>query len=78
MLSTLALNMQTVAVGWVLGDLRPLPGTWRREVNDKTRPVWEELKALPQAEQLSRINAMRAAALSCKGDAFDALNGRPR
>ncbi|MHA5050709.1 hypothetical protein [Streptomyces sp. SD15] len=70
---------QTVAVGWVLGDLRPLPGTLsaglRREVDAETRPVWKELKALPRAEQLSRINAMRAAALSCKGDAFDALNG---
>jgi hypothetical protein len=70
---------QTVAVGWVLGDLRFLPGTesasLRREIDDKTRPVWQELKALPQAEQLSRINAMRAAALSCKGDAFDALKG---
>ncbi|MFI9041518.1 hypothetical protein [Streptomyces sp. NPDC053726] len=70
---------QTVAVGWVLGDLRPLPGTLpaslRREVDAETRPVWKELKALPRAEQLSRINAMRAAALSCKGKAFDALNG---
>ncbi|MFF8968664.1 hypothetical protein [Streptomyces sp. NPDC014995] len=70
---------QTVAVGWVLGDLRPLPGTLsaslRREVDAETRPVWKELRALPRAEQLSRINAMRAAALSCKGDAFDALKG---
>ncbi|MET7920076.1 hypothetical protein ABZU45_30230 [Streptomyces avermitilis] len=69
---------QTVAVGWVLGNLRPLPGTpasLRREVDAKTRPVWKELKALPRAEQLSRINAMRTAALSCKGDAFDALKG---
>ncbi|MFE2970978.1 hypothetical protein ACFXKC_46730 [Streptomyces sp. NPDC059340] len=70
---------QTVAVGWVLGDLRPLPGTLsaslRREVDAETRPVWKGLKALPRAEQLSRIKAMRAAALSCKGDAFDALKG---
>lgn len=70
---------QTVAVGWVLGDLRPLPGTGsaslHREVDAEARPVWTELKALPRAEQLSRINAMRAAALSCKGDAFDALKG---
>ncbi|MFD8216860.1 hypothetical protein ACFV2U_24720 [Streptomyces sp. NPDC059697] len=70
---------QTVAVGWVLGDLRPLPGTLsaslRREADAETRPVWKELKALPRAEQLSRIKAMRAAALSCKGDAFDALKG---
>ena len=70
---------QTVAVGWVLGDLRPLPGTATaslgREVDAEARPIWKKLKALPRAEQLSRINAMRAAALSCKGDAIDALNG---
>ncbi|MFH0176540.1 hypothetical protein [Streptomyces cacaoi] len=69
---------QTVAVGWVLGDLRPLPGTpasMRREADAETRPVWKELKALPRAEQLSRINAMRAAGISCKGDPFDALKG---
>ncbi|MFK0024063.1 hypothetical protein [Streptomyces sp. NPDC090798] len=69
---------QTVAVGWVLGDLRPLPGTparMRREADAKTRPVWKELEALSRAEQLSRINAMRAAAFSCKGDPFDALKG---
>lgn len=70
---------QTVAVGWVLGDLRPLPGTLsaglRREVDAETRPVWKELKALPRAEQLSRIDAMRTAAFSCEGDAFDALSG---
>ncbi len=70
---------QTVAAGWVLGDLRPLPGMEsagvRREVDAAARPVWKELKALPRAEQLSRINAMRAAALSCEGDPFDVLSG---
>lgn len=69
---------QTVAVGWVLGDLKPLRGTpasMRREVEAETRPVWKELKALPRAEQLSRINAMRAAALSCEGDPFEVLSG---
>ncbi|WP_086800890.1 hypothetical protein [Streptomyces caniscabiei] len=70
---------QTVAAGWVLGGLRPLPGMEsagvRREVDAAARPVWKELKALGRAEQLSRINAMRAAALSCKGEAFDALKG---
>lgn len=70
---------QTVAAGWVLGDLRPLPGTQppglRREADAETRPVWKELKALPRTEQLSRIDTMRAAALSCKRDAFEALNG---
>ncbi|MEU6557445.1 hypothetical protein ABZ915_45630 [Streptomyces sp. NPDC046915] len=68
---------QTVAVGWVLGDLRPLPGTEPGSARGdaETGPVWKELKALPRAEQLSRIKAMRAAAFSCKGDAFDALKG---
>ncbi|MCF0077606.1 hypothetical protein [Streptomyces lomondensis] len=70
---------QTVAVGWVLGDLKPLPGTLsaglRRELDAEARPVWQDLMALPRAEQLARINAMRAAALSCKGDAFEALKG---
>ncbi|MEV0480278.1 hypothetical protein AB0I69_06615 [Streptomyces sp. NPDC050508] len=70
---------QAVAVGWVLGELKPLPGTPASasgEVDAKTRPVWKELKALPPAEQLARINAMRAAALSCKGDPFDVLSGK--
>ncbi|WP_149829813.1 hypothetical protein [Streptomyces tailanensis] len=70
---------QTVAAGWVLGDLRPLPGPGPagsgREADAGTRPVWKELKALPRAEQLSRINAMRAAAYSCEGDAFSELSG---
>ncbi|MFE4537557.1 hypothetical protein ACFRKB_21115 [Streptomyces scopuliridis] len=47
----------------------------RKTVLAETRPVWKKLKVLPRAEQLSPINAMRAAALSCEGDAFDALKG---
>ncbi|WP_189149192.1 hypothetical protein [Streptomyces lacrimifluminis] len=69
---------QTVAVAWVLGDLKPLGGTtasMRGKVEAETRPVWKELKALPRAGQLSRINAMRAAALSCEGDPFEVLSG---
>jgi hypothetical protein len=72
---------QTVAVGWVLGALEPLPGTGsaalNRDVMDRVRPVWEELMALPRAQQLARINAMRAAALSCEGDTFEILKGGP-
>jgi hypothetical protein len=68
---------RTVALGWVRGDLKPLGATsrMRGEVEAEARPVWKELKALPPAEQLSRINAMRAAALSCEGDQFDVLSG---
>ncbi|MFE2183869.1 hypothetical protein [Streptomyces sp. NPDC059455] len=70
---------QTVAVGWVLGDLSPMPGQESpklpRELDTQARAVWKDFKVLPRAEQLSRINAMRTAALSCKGDALDTLTG---
>ncbi|GAA2281057.1 hypothetical protein GCM10010145_60830 [Streptomyces ruber] len=71
---------QPVAAGWVLGTFRPLPGngesaSWRREADARSRPVWEQLMALPRSEQLPRIDAMRAAALSCEGDPFDELSG---
>ncbi|GAA1171521.1 hypothetical protein GCM10009654_30890 [Streptomyces hebeiensis] len=70
---------RTVAVGWVLGDLRSLPGTGladlRRQFDIDAREVWKDLEALPRAEQRSRIDAMRAAAFSCEGDALDALSG---
>ncbi|MEU9455854.1 hypothetical protein [Streptomyces sp. NPDC048277] len=72
------LAAQVVAAGWVLGDLKPMPGasgTLRDVIDELARPVWKKLKALPPAEQRSRIDAMHAAALSCKGDALDALNG---
>ncbi|MFJ9244581.1 hypothetical protein [Streptomyces sp. NPDC101776] len=67
---------QAVAVGWVLGELKPLPGTpaaARGEVAARTGPAWKKLEALSRGEQLSRINAMRAAALSCEGDPFEVL-----
>jgi hypothetical protein len=70
---------QAVAVGWVLGDLEPLPGTGAsgldRQIDAEARPVWQKLRALPRARQLARIGAMRDAAFSCEGDAFDALKG---
>jgi hypothetical protein len=74
---------QVVAVGWVLGDLGPLPGARtagsRSQDDVEARAVWRELQALPRAEQLARIDAMRAAALSCEGDPLAALtDGAPR
>lgn len=72
------LYAQTVAAGWVLGDLKPLPRSLpadlRREVDAETRAAWKELKALPRTDQRARIDSMRAVAHSCKGDAFDALS----
>ncbi|WP_330350849.1 hypothetical protein [Streptomyces sp. NBC_00582] len=70
---------QTVAVGWVLGDLKSLPSTQsaglRHEFDTEARAVWKDLEALPRTEQVSRVNAMRAAALSCRGNTLDALKG---
>ncbi|MFD5477032.1 hypothetical protein [Streptomyces hawaiiensis] len=68
---------QSVAAGWALGDLKPLGGSPHAPGDQiaVARPVWKELKALPRAEQLSRINAAHAAALSCEGDALDVLSG---
>ncbi|MFK0155870.1 hypothetical protein ACIQVL_43505 [Streptomyces sp. NPDC090499] len=70
---------QTVAVGWVLGDLESLPSTqsagMRREFDTQARAVWKDLEALPRTEQVSRISAMRAAALSCRGDTLKTLTG---
>ncbi|AXG81780.1 hypothetical protein [Streptomyces paludis] len=71
------ITAQTAAVGWVLGDLKPLGGSLYAEVDAvaKARPVWEELRALPRAEQLSRVNAMRDAAHACQDTVLDALKG---
>ncbi|MEH0638524.1 hypothetical protein QBA35_35435 [Streptomyces bottropensis] len=69
----------SVAVGWVTGGLEPLGGTGysATEQMAEAGPVWRKLKALPQDEQLARIRAMRAAALSCDGggEPLDALTG---
>ncbi|WP_340385179.1 hypothetical protein U5640_17915 [Streptomyces sp. SS7] len=67
---------RTVAVGWVLGDPVSLPQgseKLRRYIDGEARPVWQKFRTLPEAEQRARIDAMRTAALSCEGDALEAL-----
>ncbi len=68
---------QSVAAGWVFGDLRPIDGTMHSAAYQmkKARPAWKKLKALPRADQRSRIKAMRAAALSCEAQPLEALTG---
>lgn len=70
------ITVQSIAAGWVLGDLRPLGGTVHlaRDQTSLARPVWKELEGLRRTEQLSRIRTMHADAVSCEGDALDALN----
>ncbi|MFF0549989.1 hypothetical protein ACFYUL_13615 [Streptomyces sp. NPDC004311] len=67
---------QAIAAGWVLGDLLPLDGNGhsRAEQFALAEPVWRELTALPPAEQLARIDAMRSAALGCEADPLAALS----
>ncbi|AOS65644.1 hypothetical protein [Actinoalloteichus hymeniacidonis] len=69
---------QSIATGWVLGDLTATSGTAdvaNERILEQALPVWEELNALPPSEQLARINAMRAVATSCDGDALSVLAG---
>lgn len=68
---------QTVAAGWVLGDLRPLAGTVHSAPDQlaRARPVWQELQTLLWSEQVTRIRTAHTAAVSCTGDPLDILNG---
>ncbi|MDX3630484.1 hypothetical protein PV728_09240 [Streptomyces europaeiscabiei] len=68
---------QSVAAGWVLGDLRPFNGAIFASSEQLTaaRPVLTELKALPWSEQVARVKAAHTAALSCEGDPLDVLDG---
>lgn len=72
------LEAQSVASSWVVGDFRMLPhapGPGTELYEKSARAAWQKLKALPQAGQRARIEAMRAAALSCATDPAEALAG---
>ncbi|SDH58161.1 hypothetical protein SAMN05421505_11886 [Sinosporangium album] len=85
---------RTVAAAWLMGDLAPLPGdAWMREpldgvpeyvrdparrANALTDRAWAALRALPEAEQRRRVAALRAAALTCRGDLLSVLAGGAR
>jgi len=68
---------QSVAAGWVLGDLKPFDGAMHKSKHqlETARPVWTELKALPRPEQVARIKAAHTAAVSCAGDPLGILDG---
>ncbi|WP_338898543.1 hypothetical protein WBG99_25570 [Streptomyces sp. TG1A-60] len=71
------LAAQTVAASWFLGDLKPFGGTMYSSSDqlEAARPVWTELKALPRSEQVARVKAAHAAAVSCDGDPLGMLDG---
>lgn len=66
-----------VAVAWFTGDLKELDSQYPvdKRAMDLARPAWEELRALPPDRQLARIEALRTAGVSCKGEPFEALTG---
>lgn len=64
------LAARTVAAGWLLGELHPVPGhgpTFGARIDQLARPAWDALRALPADEQKARIVALREAELSCTG-----------
>ncbi|MFG3257598.1 hypothetical protein [Streptomyces sp. NPDC048172] len=71
------LAAQSVAAGWVLGELKPFRGTVHKlsDQNEVARPVWRKLRALPRVEQRARIEALHAEALSCEDDNLATLPG---
>ncbi|MFE7767102.1 hypothetical protein [Streptomyces sp. NPDC057438] len=68
---------QSVAAGWVLGDLEPIEGSVHAvsEQLQEAGPVLRELKALPWSEQIARVKAAHTAAVSCAGDPLEILDG---
>ncbi|GGP70662.1 hypothetical protein [Saccharothrix coeruleofusca] len=67
---------RTVAGSWVAGRLVPLlsPQSWyAKDVDALVGPAWEALRALPEQEQVARVQAMRAVQGACSGDPLTAL-----
>lgn len=66
---------RTVVAAWFTGKLRPIPGyqdVWET-VPDLIQQAWQELRALPAAEQQARVVALRDAARECRGDLLTIL-----
>ncbi|GII81728.1 hypothetical protein Sru01_67100 [Sphaerisporangium rufum] len=68
---------RAVAAAWFTGELRPYRAVpWSQgEIDRLARPAYAALRALPAAEQRTRMAALRAAALSCEGDLLRVLAG---
>ncbi|MGJ5826383.1 hypothetical protein [Streptomyces ossamyceticus] len=68
---------QSVVAGWALGKLEPIRGTVHpaEEQLATARPVFRELEGLRWSEQVARIRAAHAAAVTCEGDVLTVLQG---
>lgn len=74
------LAAQSVAAGWVMGDLRLLEGSMQPEDDQRAvaRPAWKNLTALPEAAQRTRIATAYDAAFACESDALSVLGDGER
>ncbi|GAA1990627.1 hypothetical protein [Kitasatospora viridis] len=72
--------VQSIVASWALGDHRleplrqPDPGEYGQRAWARAQAAWQQLTALPPAEQRARIARAHAAALSCQ-DGLAALTG---
>jgi hypothetical protein len=60
---------RTVVASWFAGELTTVPGYQYigEAAEEEIRRSWQELQALPVAEQPSRVAALREAAVFCRG-----------
>lgn len=65
---------RAVAAFWLLGRSTP-PPAYPDEERAATARAWDALHAIPPAEQLSRVAALREAGLQCRADLFEILTG---
>ncbi|GAB7046195.1 hypothetical protein [Catenuloplanes indicus] len=65
---------RAVAASWLLGRSAP-PVTYLDEDRVATAQAWDALHAIPPAEQLSRVAALRQAGLQCRAGLFEILTG---
>jgi len=68
-------SARMVLAAWFTGELKPLVGS--NYLNGGSMPdaeaAWATLRALPEAEQLKRVEAARQVGLSCDGEQLEAL-----
>ncbi|MDR7276719.1 hypothetical protein [Catenuloplanes atrovinosus] len=65
---------RAVAASWLLDRPTP-PATYTDEDRAATDQAWTALRSLPPAGQVTRVAALREAALDCRGDLFEVLTG---
>jgi hypothetical protein len=70
---------RTVAAAWAGGEFIPIERDpySAEQVDPLAESAWKTFSALPANVQSDRIVAMRAAAVSCKGDLLGILTGEP-